>query len=403
MSDELERLKVLGGEATSPDDASVKRARALLQRRIDVAGGMRRPGWRPWHVRWALAVGALLVGGGFGFGLGNWSPQEGSARTGLVGVGFLPAKGWTVVQSTAAGQQEAATALAANVPLRPDGEPQDVMRETRARLPAHGILLFSTFTARGDPAKLDFARGELPLSIERAGAVGRLRASVGAYNVDVRIYFGTASPSAVTIEAAQRQLNRLVVASERVTILARPLVVGREQRLSLFGSVDTAKAEEIVTIEAKDCGQTAFRGIAAVRTREGGGWSTDFVNAGITATYRALWNDVRSSSVTVQARAGVQLRRRDGSSSTFTVFVSGRAQFWRRQVVIERFDRRIGSWKAVKKVVLTETASHPGIPTVSSYENFRLSVPKGTLIRAFFPLSQARPCYLAGYSQLVRT
>jgi hypothetical protein len=34
---------------------------------------------------------------------------------------------------------------------------------------------------------------------------------------------------------------------------------------------------------------------------------------------------------------------------------------------------------------------------------FRPRVPKGTLIRAVLPLSQARPCYLAGYGPLMRT
>lgn len=411
MADELELLKDLGRETADPDEASVKRARTLLQRRIDAAEGHRKRHWRPLHVRWAIAAAvAVLLGSGFGFGLGTWNTQEGSARTSLVGLGFLPAKGWTVVQSTAVGQRDAASAVATNVPLRPNNDLQAAVRATRASLPAHGIVIVATFTARGDPAEVDFARRALPLSIKRArvvassvGSLRRLRASVGAYNVDARIFFGTASPSTETVDAAQRQLNRLVVASERVTILARPTVLGRGQRLTLFGSADTEKAEEIVTIETKNCGQSSFRGVAAVRTREGGGWSTDFVNPGITATFRAVWNNATSAPVTVQARASVQLRRRDGSSSKFTVGVGGQLQFWRRYVVIERFERRLGVWKPVKKVVLTETGSTPGYSYVFTYEDVRVTVPKGTLIRAVFPLSQARPCYLSGVSQQIRT
>jgi hypothetical protein len=408
MTDELELLRDMGRDYTDRSEASMARARTLLQRRIEAEETRRRRRWRPLHPRFAIVgVVAALLGSGFGFGLGTWNTEEGSART-SVGLGFLPAKGWTVLQSIAVGQGDVANAVAANVPLRPGDDPRAAVRATRASLPDHGILIFATFTARGDPAKADFARRELPLTLERAGVVERLRASIGTYNVDVRIYFGSGSPSAQTIEAAQRQLNRLVVTSERVTIFARPTLLGRGQTLMLFGSADTGRADEVVTIEAKDCGQSSFQGIAAVRTREGGGWSTEFVNPGVlnrgvTATFRAVWNDHKSTPITVQARAQVQLRRRGGSSSRFSVFVSGRAQFWRRQIVIERFDRRNGSWKAIKKVVLTRTASHPGSPSVSSYEDFRLAVPKGTLIRAFFPLSQARPCYLAGYSQLVRT
>ena len=33
----------------------------------------------------------------------------------------------------------------------------------------------------------------------------------------------------------------------------------------------------------------------------------------------------------------------------------------------------------------------------------RFEVPKGTSIRAVLPLAQAKPCYLAGYSNIVRT
>lgn len=408
MTDELELLRDLGRDSTDRTEASMARARTLLHRRIEAEEQRRRRRGRPFPARWAIVgVVAALLGSGFGFGLGTWNTEEGNART-SVGLGFLPAKGWTVVQSNAIGHGDVATAVAANVPLRPGDDPRAAVRATRAALPAHGILIFATVAARGDPLRADFARRELPLTLERAGTVERLRAGIGGYNVDIRIYFGAASPSAETIEAAQRQLNRLVVTSERVTIFARPTLLGRGQTLMLYGSADTGRADEVVTIEAKDCGQSSFQGIAAVRTREGGGWSTEFVNPGvlnrgISASFRAVWNGSASTPVMVQARAQVQLRRRDGSSSKFTVFVSGRAQFWRRQIVIERFDRRIGSWKAIKKVALTQTASHRGSPSVSSYEDFSLAIPKGTLIRAFFPLSQARPCYLAGYSQLVRT
>ncbi len=33
---------------------------------------------------------------------------------------------------------------------------------------------------------------------------------------------------------------------------------------------------------------------------------------------------------------------------------------------------------------------------------FRIAVPKGTTLRAVLPLQAAKPCYLAGYSKLVR-
>ena len=105
----------------------------------------------------------------------------------------------------------------------------------------------------------------------------------------------------------------------------------------------------------------------------------------------------------VQVRPFVQLRGRNGSSSVFTARVGAKLQFWRRHVVIERFERRVGVWKPVKKVVLTETVSSPGQSGVLTYQDFRIAVPKGTLLRAVFPRSQAGSCYLTGYSPQVRT
>ena len=62
--------------------------------------------------------------------------------------------------------------------------------------------------------------------------------------------------------------------------------------------------------------------------------------------------------------------------------------------MIQRLDRRVGTWKNVKKVRLgafnQELAS------------FRARVPKGTMLRAFMPASQTRPCYVEGYSFPVR-
>ena len=73
----------------------MERARALLQRRIDAAGGRSPAGGLSTYAGrscWRLA--ALLVGA-FGFGLGAWRTPSGVAGTNFVGVGFVPAKGWT--------------------------------------------------------------------------------------------------------------------------------------------------------------------------------------------------------------------------------------------------------------------------------------------------------------------
>jgi hypothetical protein len=181
---------------------------------------------------------------------------------------------------------------------------------------------------------------------------------------------------------------------EQVTIDARPSVAGWGQPVALSGSVDTRRAEEVVTIQAKDCRQQFFRDVDWARTHEGGGWSTDYY-PGISTTLRAQWNGRASAEITVRQRPSVQLRRLSARRFAVRAWGFGGAHiFWRKRVLFQRFDRRLGSWETVKNVVLTESSG----PT-----SFSASVPRGALVRTLLPRSQARPCYLAGYSGLFRT
>ena len=376
---------------------------------------------RPHLVRYAIAVSAaVLLAGGFGFGLGAWSTPSGAAGTSFVGVGFLPAKGWTVVQAGSFRQTGAPIAIAANVPLDPDDDLRDAPIATLESLPPGGVLISATFGIRGDPGvDADFPLRGLPLRITAAEPsspsldplpiarrLGRyvLRAGVGRYNVDARIYFGSPSPSPAQRAVAQSQLSRLVVASERVTLLARPTVHGRNQLVTLFGSIDSNKSGEDIYIEGKECGKTGYEVVSGAHTGEGGGWTVQYGQA-ITTTLRARWQDARSAPVTVQERAWVQIstRPRTAEGFGFEVAVRSMLQFWKRFVMVQRFERRVGKWTDVKKVVLTETGAAPGSPFVWSSGKFRVKVPKGTMIRAVFPLSQAQPCYITGYSNQLST
>lgn len=189
-----------------------------------------------------------------------------------------------------------------------------------------------------------------------------------------------------------------VAVSERVTLLARPTVLAASQATTLFGSVDNGKAEEVVTIQAKDCGQRFFTGVASATTRDGGTWTEEYWPR-ITSTLRAVWKGAASAPVTVRQQAYVALYRR--SSKKFEVGVAGKWSFWHKRVLFQR--RAAGSWTTVKSVLLTETAAQPGYSQAWSGAHFSASVPKGSLVRAVLPLSQARPCYLAGVSKTVRT
>jgi hypothetical protein len=193
-------------------------------------------------------------------------------------------------------------------------------------------------------------------------------------------------------------------ATEQVTLSARPSTLGPSGRVFVSGAVDSRRAGDVVTIQAKDCQAVpnVFRDVAEARTEQSGAWSTEYA-PGIGTTLRAVWRDQESAPVAIRQRANVSLRQL--ASGRLWAGVVAKTQFWRKHVLIQRFNRRLGTWSTVRSVVLTETvAGAPGAASfVWSYAEFRLRVPKGTLLRAFFPLSQARPCYLGAASTLVRT
>jgi hypothetical protein len=371
--------------------------------------------------RWVVAgAAAVLVAGAFGFGLGSWSTESGVAGTSLTGVGFLPAKGWTVVQAGRLGQSAAPTAVAANVALDPDDDLREAPLATLESMPARGVVISASFSGRGDPATdAAFADRSLPLSMSAAEPVPagvdplplrrtlaqyRLLAAVGRYNVDARIFFGSARPTPAQLAVAQSQLNRLVVGTERVTLLARPTIHNRNQLVTLYGSIESRRENQDVYIEGKQCGKTTWEDVGGAHTHAGGGYTTQYAPF-ITTTVRAVWDGARSAPVTIQERAWVQLSRlpKTAAGYGFEVEVRSLHQFWKRHVVVQRFERRLGRWRDVKKVVLSKTGAAPGSQVVWTSAAFRVKVPARTGIRVVFPLSQARPCYLAGYSNQLQT
>ena len=112
--------------------------------------------------------------------------------------------------------------------------------------------------------------------------------------------------------------------------------------------------------------------------------------------------DGRSPEVAVRQRVFVLLRPR-GPFGRYWVAISAKAPFWRKHILFQRFARRTGSWQTLRKVVLTESGGHEGSGEAVSSATFTARLPKGTLVRAFVPESQARPCYLPGASGQLRT
>jgi hypothetical protein len=187
---------------------------------------------------------------------------------------------------------------------------------------------------------------------------------------------------------------------EQVEFTARPSVARWGGRVVLEGSVASGKQNEVVRIEKKECDPRAatFTLTHVVRTGIGGGWTTEF-RLNTTTTFRARWAGSTSTEVTVRQRPYVRLRRR--SVHGFDLAVRAFSDFSGKRVFLQRYDRRAGAWASVKSAALRESGG--GGAFVATEATFRASVRKRSLIRAVLPRSQARPCYLAGYSNVLRT
>jgi hypothetical protein len=188
-------------------------------------------------------------------------------------------------------------------------------------------------------------------------------------------------------------------APAQITLAVQPTIIrSTSDRMTIFGSVSGGDAGKKVTIQFKACGlqPLQFRDAFETTTRAGGGFSLEELrpfNLGVSGVYRAVSGGEVSTEIRVHQRAAVYMRRLSGGR--FEVWVGAKVSVWRRFVLLQRFERRRGVWITMRRLILTESPSYTA--------PFRSAVPKGTLIRAVFPLSQARPCYLAGYGPIFRT
>jgi hypothetical protein len=203
---------------------------------------------------------------------------------------------------------------------------------------------------------------------------------------------------ALALVAVQPALGR-TGGIDDVTLFADRTLLEAQQSVRLRGTIDVGQRDEVVEIEVKDCGQPSFRGVRGTSTEQGGEYSLEYW-PGISTTIRAAWRNQKSTQIPVRQRAWVSLSKKR-STEELAVWIKGKRPFWRKHVLFQR--RAGGSWKTVRRIVLTEQIGDSyGLGSVNTGEIFRARVPKGTLVRAVLPRSQARPCYLAGVSNTVR-
>ena len=191
-----------------------------------------------------------------------------------------------------------------------------------------------------------------------------------------------------------------------ITLSVRPSVIPLYQPVTASGTISGSGSNATVTVQFKECGlnPVQFRDVAdGIYGDLDGKWSASIVPVA-NGTLRATQGSAVSNEARILTRAHVQLQpTRPGR---YRAYVEARQSFWRKRVRIERYDRGRSRWVLLRRVMLVDTdaAGFGSIETVrSSSDEFATNLPAGAKLRAVVPLSQAKPCYVAGSSQVVQT
>jgi hypothetical protein len=417
VSRDLERLlRAAGGTLPEPDDEVSHRARAA------VLAGVGR-GRRPRGPFIVALVAALVAASAVGFGFGQRIGPErvqGAQPRGVFGAGFLPAEGWSTFQRS---RPDGAVALAANVPLAGDDVARaagTVPSATLRTLPRRGIVIVASFDVRANASPI--AARSVPLALRDALAesgrfgdrtllIRRLRARADAHDLDVRVYFGDASPSDALVGLAERELQRLVVEGPKVTIQVRVTLPAHApttlREVDVTGTIASAAAGEIVDVQVKECGPRYrfYRLAGQARTASGGSWrletkrdGVDVLNLPVNAYYRARWQGSFSTPVValapIWAGAAFDRRRR-----VLTALVDTRPtgqNLRRRFIELQRKVPDTDEWVRVRRARLVR-ARRP----FNRADLFQARFPirtRGLTMRVFVPAQTGAPCFSAGAS-----
>ena len=187
-----------------------------------------------------------------------------------------------------------------------------------------------------------------------------------------------------------------------ITLALRPSVTALYQPITAYGKSGASYAG--VTLQFKECGvyPAQFRDVAELPSTAGGEWSVSIMPVA-NGTFRATVGPNVSNQVDVRTRAHVRLT--STRPGRYRAYVEARQAFWHKRIRIERYVRSRSRWVPLRTVVLarTEAINSLLIKNVSSKsDEFAVKLPRGTRLRAVFPLSQAKPCYAAGTSEVVQ-
>jgi plastocyanin len=189
-----------------------------------------------------------------------------------------------------------------------------------------------------------------------------------------------------------------VVVRAGLSISAAPAIAKYGKGATLSGVISSGAPGQSVSVEAMECGKTAFSPLATVTTAANGAWSSA-VKPAMNTTYQASWTNKKSQQLVERVAPALTLKRvRRGK---FTASLTAAQSFTGKFVTVQRYVPKRKAWKRLKRVTL-KTAK-PGVaPTVVSSAGFKAAVPRRTRLRIVLPAGQAGTCYAPAQSASVR-
>ena len=162
--------------------------------------------------------------------------------------------------------------------------------------------------------------------------------------------------------------------------------------VDLNGAVDPAAANQTVTVKlTPQDGRTVTR---TVTTQSDGSFTLTFVPRRLT-TAVATYQSGSSRDVAVFVRPRVSLRR--VSKTRFAVSVVAGSSLAGKYVWVSRYVTRTKRYYHVARIFLSESSRSRTVSVGST----KIKVRRLTKLRAFLPLSQARPNYLDAQSNFI--
>jgi hypothetical protein len=164
----------------------------------------------------------------------------------------------------------------------------------------------------------------------------------------------------------------------------------------LYGRVPSGAGDEVVEVLERSCGFKDFRVYKSARTVVAGFWELPESPVYGSATYVARWKGRMSDELNLRTSLYV-LAFPARRAPRFVVRLYSRHQEMKRRLVY--IQRRVGegSWTTIRRLRLRQGSNF------GSYEAPFIVRQRGLTLRAFVPLTSARPCHDAEASNTFKS